>query len=70
MPMAVALLRMIPGGGMSRFEAERCGMPPGVSLDEEELGQVVVSTVAEPRQSQLFTALDQLGAYHPHEPHW
>ena len=45
-------------------------LPPGVHPDEEELGQVATSTVAEEKHEPLFAALEELGAYHPDEPHW
>jgi len=52
------------------FRGGALWLPPGVAPDEEELGQVVTSTVAEPKQGPLFAALEELGAYHPDEPHW
>jgi len=56
-----------------RDEAFRGGalwLPPGIGPDEEELGQVVNSTVAETKQSQLFAALEEFGSDHPRQPHW
>lgn len=52
------------------FRGGALWLPPGISPDEEELGEVVTSTVAEPKQGILFAALEELGSYHPHEPHW
>ena len=45
-------------------------LPPGTVPDEEELEGVVTSTMSEERQGQLFGALEELGGYHPDEPHW
>ena len=52
------------------FRGGALWLPPGTEPDEEELGSVVTSTVAEPKQGQLFAALEELGGYHPEEPHW
>lgn len=45
-------------------------LPPGEAPDEQELGEVVMSSVEEDKQADLFSALEQLGTYHPDEPHW
>lgn len=45
-------------------------LPPGEHPDEEELGRVVTSTLSEAKQGHIFSALEELGAYHPKEPHW
>lgn len=45
-------------------------LPPGEHPDEEELGEVVTSTLSEAKQGLLFAALEELGTHHPEEPHW
>ena len=45
-------------------------LPPGVGPDEDELEQLIGSTVAEEKQEYLFSAMEELGSYHPEEPHW
>ena len=45
-------------------------LPAGVHLDEEALGAVLQSSVPEERQEEVFGVLEQMGAYHPDEPHW
>ena len=45
-------------------------LPPGVGPDEEALGEVVASTLPESKQADIFAALEELGGYHPEEPHW
>jgi GNAT superfamily N-acetyltransferase len=45
-------------------------LPPGEAPDHEQLGGVVTSSVAESKQADLFSALEELGTYHPDEPHW
>lgn len=44
--------------------------PPGVSPDEEALITVIQRSVAEADQADLFAVLEQMGHYHPDEPHW
>jgi len=45
-------------------------LPPGEHPDEEVLGEVVTSTLSPAKQGHLFAALEELGTYHPDEPHW
>lgn len=60
--------------GSAWIDANRLGgalwLPPGETPDEKELGEVVTSSVEESKQADLFAALEQLGTYHPKEPHW
>jgi ribosomal protein S18 acetylase RimI-like enzyme len=44
-------------------------LPPAEHPDEEELGRVV-TTLSEAKQGHLIAALEELGSYHPSEPHW
>jgi ribosomal protein S18 acetylase RimI-like enzyme len=45
-------------------------LPPGVSPDEEGLGQVLVEHVNEDMQEQVFSVMEQVGGGHPEAPHW
>jgi ribosomal protein S18 acetylase RimI-like enzyme len=45
-------------------------LPPGVQPDEEALGAVFQHTVDDETREDLFTIVEQLGAYHPSAPHW
>jgi ribosomal protein S18 acetylase RimI-like enzyme len=45
-------------------------LPPGVHSDEDALGAFFQSTVAEEDQDDLMAVLEQMGKYHPSEPHW
>ena len=45
-------------------------LPPGEGPDEEALGAFVSSAIAPEKQGPLLAALEELGGYHPHEPHW
>ena len=38
--------------------------------DDEALETLVRDTVAEPARSEVRSILEQMGAAHPHEPHW
>ncbi len=45
-------------------------LPPGVHPDEDALSAVLQRTVAERHQEEVFAVLEQMGEYHPSEPHW
>ncbi len=45
-------------------------LPPGVSPDEEGLGQVLETWLDPSSQEQVFAVMEQVGAGHPEEPHW
>jgi len=52
------------------FSGAALWLPPGVSPDEEGLGQVLVDHVDEAMQEQVFAVMEQVGAGHPEAPHW
>jgi ribosomal protein S18 acetylase RimI-like enzyme len=52
------------------FAAAALWLPPGVQPDEEALVVLVEGTVAEEDREAVFSVFEQLGAYHPSEPHW
>jgi ribosomal protein S18 acetylase RimI-like enzyme len=45
-------------------------LPPGVQPDEEQLVSIIQQTVSSDRQEEVFSVLEQMGSYHPQEPHW
>lgn len=45
-------------------------LPPGVEPDEAQLIEIVQRTMHASRQSDLFEVIQQIGQYHPREPHW
>ena len=45
-------------------------LPPGVYSDEDALVELFQRTVSEERQDAVFAVFEQMGRYHPHEPHW
>lgn len=44
--------------------------PPRVEPDAEPLIDLIQQSVAEQDQADLFAFLEQMGHYHPTEPHW
>lgn len=45
-------------------------LPPEVQPDEEALITLVQGTASEQSQEHVFGVLEQMGRYHPSEPHW
>jgi len=45
-------------------------LPPGVSSDEDGLGQVLQDHIDAGRQDQVFAVMEQVGAGHPEDSHW
>jgi hypothetical protein len=44
-------------------------LPPGTGPDEEAMAAIVVDTMSEAKQSEIFAVMEQMEQYHPHEPH-
>jgi ribosomal protein S18 acetylase RimI-like enzyme len=45
-------------------------LPPGVTPDEEALGELVQRTVSASIRDDVFSVFEQMAKYHPTEPHW
>lgn len=45
-------------------------LPPCVSVDEEAMGAFVTAAVPEKLMGDLGGVVEQMGTYHPQEPHW
>jgi ribosomal protein S18 acetylase RimI-like enzyme len=45
-------------------------LPPDVHLDMDPLGAILQRTAAPGAQEDMFATLEQMGRYHPSEPHW
>jgi GNAT superfamily N-acetyltransferase len=43
---------------------------PGAAPDEETMVSLLQATVPEKRQADVFGVREQMGRYHPSEPHW
>jgi ribosomal protein S18 acetylase RimI-like enzyme len=51
-------------------QAAALWLPPGVEPDDEGLMALFHRSLSEQGQSDLFAIFEQMGHYHPHEPHW
>lgn len=45
-------------------------LAPNVGPDEEALSRLIEEGVAPDKQADLAAAIDEMGRYHPQEPHW
>jgi ribosomal protein S18 acetylase RimI-like enzyme len=45
-------------------------LSPNVGPDEAAVGEVLQAGVSEARLPEVFAMLEQMGAFHPTEPHW
>jgi GNAT superfamily N-acetyltransferase len=52
------------------YAAAALWLPPGVLPDEDTLSSIFQRSVSEQIQKDVITVFDQMGRYHPSEPHW
>lgn len=45
-------------------------LPPDVHPDEEALAGLIQRSVSEHKLEEVFAVFEQMGSYHPSEPHW
>jgi ribosomal protein S18 acetylase RimI-like enzyme len=45
-------------------------LPPNVHASDDEMGKLLQQTVPKENQEDVFAVLEQMGNYHPIEPHW
>ncbi len=64
------------GPGVARGAAHRIGhlaaalwLPPGVAPDEASMGEIL-GTVRQEVMAEAAQVLEQMGSFHPREPHW
>ena len=52
------------------YSAAALWLPPNVPPDEDKLTSLVQRTVSEQIQKDFLSVFEQMGHYHPSEPHW
>jgi GNAT superfamily N-acetyltransferase len=52
------------------YAAAALWLPPDVFPDEDMLSSMFQRSVSEQIQKDVFAVFDQMGRYHPSEPHW
>jgi len=55
---------------LDEHSAAALWLPPNMQPDETTVMNVLQQSVSEPRLSEMFSMLEQMGAFHPSEPHW
>jgi ribosomal protein S18 acetylase RimI-like enzyme len=55
---------------VDEFAGAALWLAPGVGLDEAAMTAVMQRSVPAERQAEVFGVFEQMGSYHPHEPHW
>jgi ribosomal protein S18 acetylase RimI-like enzyme len=55
---------------LSGFSGAALWLPPGIQPDEDALASVLRRSVAAERQAAVFAVFEEMGRYHPREPHW
>lgn len=62
------------GSGTADWTEDRCGaglwLPPGVEPDGERLVALIETYGERTRVTAVSSILEQMGQFHPHEPHW
>jgi GNAT superfamily N-acetyltransferase len=62
------------GEGTAHVAGEFAGaalwLPPGVHSDEETMAALMAQTVPEANQADMSAVFEQMGGFHPTEPHW
>ena len=56
--------------GGDGFAGAALWLPPGVGLDEEAMAAIMERSIPAERQPEISGVFEQMGSYHPHEPHW
>ena len=55
---------------LPRYAGAALWLPPEVHPDEDALVALFQGTIAEEDQDEMFAVFEQMGSYHPDEPHW
>jgi ribosomal protein S18 acetylase RimI-like enzyme len=52
------------------FSGVALWLPPGVHPDEETMAALIQRSVSEHKLEEVLGVFEQMGSYHPSEPHW
>ena len=52
------------------FAGAALWLPPDAHPREEEMGALMEQTISGERRQEVFALMEQMGGYHPAEPHW
>jgi ribosomal protein S18 acetylase RimI-like enzyme len=55
---------------VGEFAGAALWLPPGVNPDEDSLTSVLFQSISGEKQEDVMAILEQMGSYHPSEPHW
>jgi ribosomal protein S18 acetylase RimI-like enzyme len=55
---------------IGEVQAAALWLPPDVEAEEETLTALFHQSLSEQGQRDLFAIFEQMGSYHPREPHW
>jgi ribosomal protein S18 acetylase RimI-like enzyme len=58
------------GLAMEHYAAVALWLAPGEGPDEKTLGELIETTVAREKQDDMAAVVEEMGRYHPQEPHW
>jgi GNAT superfamily N-acetyltransferase len=78
MTVFVPLVTLFGGKSLDHGSAyvigDFCGvaqwLPPGVHPDDEAIGELFERHMSDPQLSEVIFLFEQMGAFHPSEPHW
>jgi ribosomal protein S18 acetylase RimI-like enzyme len=52
------------------FSGVALWLPPGIGPDEETMMAMLEETIPDSEKAAAFAVFEQMGSYHPEEPHW
>jgi GNAT superfamily N-acetyltransferase len=55
---------------LENYAAIALWLAPGDGPDEQTLGELIETTVAREKQNDMAAVVEEMGRYHPEEPHW
>jgi len=52
------------------FSGAAMWLPPGIHPDQDAFIELIWDSIPEERQADVFSLFEQMGSFHPEEPHW